>query len=159
MDPVFHMSLAGTVVGSWSLTQEVAGSSPFTVMKNILPLNSANSVKKIGKTPMNIDWKELSLRLKDRNSETTKWRSDGTIISFIFWSGANWVHILWISYHDPIVRRNSVMANLMPAKNICTRLSNIPLDAAVFHFIRFPQCSDVLLTFSVTPSCSRKDNQ
>ena len=32
-DPVSHMCLAGTVVASWSLTQEVAGSSPFTVMK------------------------------------------------------------------------------------------------------------------------------
>ena len=30
--PVSHMCLAGTVVASWSLTQEVAGSSPFAVM-------------------------------------------------------------------------------------------------------------------------------
>ena len=29
------MSLAGTLVASWSLTQEVAGLSPFTVMTNI----------------------------------------------------------------------------------------------------------------------------
>ena len=28
-DPVSHMCLAGAVVASWSLTQEVAGSSPF----------------------------------------------------------------------------------------------------------------------------------
>ena len=28
-DPVSHMCLAGTVVASWSLIQEVAGSSPF----------------------------------------------------------------------------------------------------------------------------------
>ena len=28
-DPVSHMGLAGTVVASWSLTQEVAGLSPF----------------------------------------------------------------------------------------------------------------------------------
>ena len=28
-DPVSHMCLAGTVVAIWSLTQEVAGSSPF----------------------------------------------------------------------------------------------------------------------------------
>ena len=34
-DPVFHMSLAGTVVVCWSLTQEVEGSSPFTVITNI----------------------------------------------------------------------------------------------------------------------------
>ena len=29
------MCIAGTVVAYWSLTQEVAGSSPFTVMINI----------------------------------------------------------------------------------------------------------------------------
>ena len=34
-DSVSHMCLAGAVVASWSLTQEVAGSSPFTVMTNI----------------------------------------------------------------------------------------------------------------------------
>ena len=34
-DPVSQMCLTGTVVASWSLTQEVAGSSPFTVMTNI----------------------------------------------------------------------------------------------------------------------------
>ena len=34
-DPVSHMCLAGTVAASWFLTQEVAGSSPFTVMTNI----------------------------------------------------------------------------------------------------------------------------
>ena len=40
------MCHAGVVVASWSLTQEVAGSSPFTVMTNI-------SVKNLGKTAMN----------------------------------------------------------------------------------------------------------
>ena len=39
--PVSHMCLAGAVVASWSLTQEVAGSNPFTVMLSI----SANSLK------------------------------------------------------------------------------------------------------------------
>ena len=34
-DPVSHMCLAGGVVASWSLTQEVAGLSPFTVMTTI----------------------------------------------------------------------------------------------------------------------------
>ena len=34
-DPVSHMCLAGTVVVSWSLTQGVAGSSPFAVMTNV----------------------------------------------------------------------------------------------------------------------------
>ena len=35
-DPFCHMCLADTVLASWSLTQEVAGSSPFTVMTNII---------------------------------------------------------------------------------------------------------------------------
>ena len=30
-DPVSHMSLAGAVVVSWSLTQEVAGSNPYII--------------------------------------------------------------------------------------------------------------------------------
>ena len=34
-DTVSFMCLAGTMVASWSLTQEVIGSSPFTVMTNI----------------------------------------------------------------------------------------------------------------------------
>ena len=34
-DPVSHMCLAGTAVAFWSLIQEVAGLSPFTVMANI----------------------------------------------------------------------------------------------------------------------------
>ena len=34
-DPVSHMCLTGTVKASWSVTQEVTGSSPLTVMKNI----------------------------------------------------------------------------------------------------------------------------
>ena len=33
-DPVSHTCLAGAVVASWSLTQEVAGLSPFTVITN-----------------------------------------------------------------------------------------------------------------------------
>ena len=44
-EPVSHMCLVGTVVGSWCLKQQVAGSSPFTVMTNTLSLNSANSMK------------------------------------------------------------------------------------------------------------------
>ena len=43
--PVSQICLAGTEITSWSFTQEVAGSSPFTVMPNILSLNSKNSVK------------------------------------------------------------------------------------------------------------------
>ena len=46
-DLVSHMCIAGAVVTSWSLTQEVAGSSIFTVMTNILSLNSH-----LGKTPI-----------------------------------------------------------------------------------------------------------
>ena len=34
-DPVSHMCLAGAVVASWSLAQEVAGLIPFTVMRII----------------------------------------------------------------------------------------------------------------------------
>ena len=34
-DPVSHMCLTGAVVVSKSLTQDMAGSSPFTVMTNI----------------------------------------------------------------------------------------------------------------------------
>ena len=35
-DPGSHMCLAGIMVASWSLTQEVACSNPFTVETNIL---------------------------------------------------------------------------------------------------------------------------
>ena len=34
-DSVSHVCLAGAVEASWSLTQEVPGSNPFTVMTNI----------------------------------------------------------------------------------------------------------------------------
>ena len=34
-DPVSHVRLAGTVVASWCLAQDVAGSHPFTIMTNI----------------------------------------------------------------------------------------------------------------------------
>ena len=34
-DPVSHMCLAGAVVASWFVTQEVTGLSPFTIMTNI----------------------------------------------------------------------------------------------------------------------------
>ena len=42
-DPVSHMCPADAVLGSWSLTQEVAGLGPFTVLTNILLLNLLNS--------------------------------------------------------------------------------------------------------------------
>ena len=45
-DLVSDMCLAGAVVASWSLTQDVAGSSPFVVMTNILSLNSVKTLKK-----------------------------------------------------------------------------------------------------------------
>ena len=47
-DPVSHMCLAGTVVESWFLTQEVAGSSPFND-NYFLSLNLLNSVKTFSK--------------------------------------------------------------------------------------------------------------
>ena len=40
-DPVFDICPAGTLVVSWCLTQEVAGSSPFTVMTNIFVIKFA----------------------------------------------------------------------------------------------------------------------
>ena len=44
-DPVSHMCVDGVVVASWSLTQEVAGSSLFTVMINIFVTEFYDSVK------------------------------------------------------------------------------------------------------------------
>ena len=47
--PVCHMCLVGVVVACWSLTQEVAGRqvlNPFTVMTNILSLNSVKTFRK-----------------------------------------------------------------------------------------------------------------
>ena len=45
-DPVSHMCLAGAVVASWSLTQEIAGSSPFTVTNIFF-----TEFSELGKTP------------------------------------------------------------------------------------------------------------
>ena len=39
------MCLVGTVVAPWSLTVEMAGSNPFTVITNILSLNSVKTFK------------------------------------------------------------------------------------------------------------------
>ena len=46
-DPVSHMCLSGTVVAFWSLTQEVAGLSPFTTMTNIFVNKFAEFSKNI----------------------------------------------------------------------------------------------------------------
>ena len=43
-DPVSHMCLAGTVVTSWSLTQEMADSNPFIVMTNIIDTEFAEFI-------------------------------------------------------------------------------------------------------------------
>ena len=43
--PVCHMCLSGAVVASRSLTQEVAGLSPFTTMTNILSLSSVKKFR------------------------------------------------------------------------------------------------------------------
>ena len=57
-DPVSSVCLAGTVVVYWSLTQEMASSSPFTVITNIFVtefvLNLLNSVKHLGKTNLSV---------------------------------------------------------------------------------------------------------
>ena len=44
-DPVSHMCLAGAVVASWSLIQDVAGSRPFND-KYLLLLNSVKTFRK-----------------------------------------------------------------------------------------------------------------
>ena len=41
------MYLAGTVVASWALMQEVEGLSPFTVMKNIFVTEFAEFIENI----------------------------------------------------------------------------------------------------------------
>ena len=43
-DPVSHVCIAGAVVASWSLTLEVAGLNPFTVMTNILVTELAENI-------------------------------------------------------------------------------------------------------------------
>ena len=45
-DPVSHVCLAGAVVASWSLTQEVVGLIPFTVMTNIFVTEFAEFIEK-----------------------------------------------------------------------------------------------------------------
>ena len=42
-----YMCLAGTMIASWSLMQEVAGSSPFTVMANIFVTEFAEFIESI----------------------------------------------------------------------------------------------------------------
>ena len=57
--PVFHMCLASTMVVSWFLTQEVGGSSPFTVMTNIFvtELNEfSETLRKSSNVFRNICW-------------------------------------------------------------------------------------------------------
>ena len=55
-DPVSHMCFAGTVVASWSVTQEVAGwkdrADFYCNDKYFLSMISMNSVKHLGKTQM-----------------------------------------------------------------------------------------------------------
>ena len=45
-DPISHMCLASTVVASWSLTQEVAGLIPYTVMTNIFVTEFSETFRK-----------------------------------------------------------------------------------------------------------------
>ena len=59
-DPVSHTCLAGTVVATWSLTQKMASSSPFTVMTNIFVTefsDSVNSVKTFEKNSIGLKLK------------------------------------------------------------------------------------------------------
>ena len=48
-DSAFYMFLAGTVVATWSIRQEVAGSSPFTVTNIYFHGIQVNSVKTFSK--------------------------------------------------------------------------------------------------------------
>ena len=43
--PASHICLAGAVVASWSLMQEMAGLNPFTVMTNNFSLNSLKTFR------------------------------------------------------------------------------------------------------------------
>ena len=45
-DPVSHICLPGAVVASWSLKQEVAGSSPFTIMSNVFVAEFSETFRK-----------------------------------------------------------------------------------------------------------------
>ena len=66
-DPVSHMCLAGTVVISWSLTQEVAGSSPFIVMTKIFVTEFSKFSKHLEKISLNlmIQWVDRT-RIRNR---------------------------------------------------------------------------------------------
>ena len=46
-ESISHMCLAGTEIASWSLEQEVAGSSPFTVMTNEFVTEFSEKFRKI----------------------------------------------------------------------------------------------------------------
>ena len=50
-DTVSHICLTGTVVASWSLTQEVAGLNPFNVMTNIFVTEFAEFNETFRKNP------------------------------------------------------------------------------------------------------------
>ena len=52
-DSVSHICLAGAVAASWSFTQEVTGSSPFTVMANIFVTEFAEFSENIQE---NVHW-------------------------------------------------------------------------------------------------------
>ena len=58
-EPVSDMCLAGSVVASWSLTQEMAGSSPFNekyFCQWIRSLNSVKTFRKNSSLTLNLKW-------------------------------------------------------------------------------------------------------
>ena len=60
-DPVFHMCLTAIMVASQSLTQEMAGLSPFTVMTNIFSVNSMKSMNPLKENSIGFSyWGRLS---------------------------------------------------------------------------------------------------
>ena len=58
-DPVSCMYLAGVVVASWSLTQEMAGSNPFTVKTTIFRCWNQRIQWYLGKTQLTIGFRLL----------------------------------------------------------------------------------------------------
>ena len=64
-DPVSHMCLADAVVSSWSLTQEVVGSSPFTVLTSILVTKLAEFSERFRKNSngLSLPWCDIMLKM------------------------------------------------------------------------------------------------
>ena len=71
-DPVSNMCLVGIVVACWSLTQVVAGSSPFIVMRNIFVTEIAEFSETFRENFIAIDRQIYPVFLIDWNSQKHK---------------------------------------------------------------------------------------